>query len=193
MLPNKTVAGSRAAGVVPKTGTNVSKTGTLGQQVFCETPRARNRGCPHRQRLVPLAAECKDTHFLCVFQQLAASVANRLCLWSAPHEDRYAGLDVGEHRLFAAVIDTDMEPSSISFSPDTEPTLSSTGARTSPHSVAIDSSAGAQQGARERLATGGLRRSDSESAAATALPDWGRRCRPGWRWACVAIPELAMR
>jgi hypothetical protein len=34
---------------------------------------------------------------------------------------RYAGLDVGEHRLFAAVIDTRPEPATISFSPGTEP------------------------------------------------------------------------
>ena len=54
--------------------------------------------------------------------------------------NRYAGLDVGEHRLFAAVIDTDMEPASISFSPDTEPTLVLDWCtRKSPQSVAIDS------------------------------------------------------
>ena len=79
--------------------------------------------------------------------------------------NRYAGLDVGEHRLFAAVIDTDMEPASISFSPDTEPTLVLDWCmRKSPQSVAIDSPPAHSKGlakignrrvAEERLGIGG--------------------------------------
>jgi hypothetical protein len=114
-----------------------------------------------------------------------------LCLWSAPHGNRYAGLDVGEHRLFAAVIDTDMEPASISFSPDTEPTLVLDWCiRKSPQNVAIDSPPAHSKGLAEignRRVAGGATRNrrllrHSPIGVAVAALDW--------RWVCVAIPKF---
>lgn len=100
--------------------------------------------------------------------------------------NRYAGLDVGEHRLFAAVIDTDMEPASISFSPDTEPTLVLDWCtRKSPQSVAIDSPPAHSKGlakignrrvAEERLGIGGCY---GTPRLGSPLPPWmamGMRC-----------------
>jgi hypothetical protein len=100
--------------------------------------------------------------------------------------NQYAGLDVGEHRLFAAVIDTDMEPASISFSPDTEPALVLDWCtRKSPQSVAIDSPPAHSKGlakignrrvAEERLGIGGCY---GTPRLGSPLPPWmamGMRC-----------------
>jgi hypothetical protein len=79
--------------------------------------------------------------------------------------NRYIGLDVGEHRLFGAIIATNAGSGSISFSPDTDPTAVLDWCRRSdPQSVAIDAPPAHSKGlakvgnrrlAEERLGIGG--------------------------------------
>ena len=116
--------------------------------------------------------------------------------------NRYAGLDVCEHRLFAAVIDTDLEPASISFSPDTEPTLVLNWCtRNNPQSAAIDAPPAHSRGlakignrrvAEERLGIGGCY---GTPPLGGHLPPWmgmGMRCHSTLSAAMgETVPDLA--
>src|SRR3954471_24721973 len=93
--------------------------------------------------------------------------------------NRYIGLDVGEHRLFGAMIDIDAGSASISFSPDTEPMAVIDWCRSSePRSVAIDAPpvhskglvrVGNRRVAEERLGIGGCY---GTPRLGSTLPPW---------------------
>jgi hypothetical protein len=78
---------------------------------------------------------------------------------------RYVGIDVGERRLFAAVIETEADSANISFCPETEPTaVLDWCTKSTPQSVAIDAppahskglaKVGSRRVAEERLGIGG--------------------------------------
>lgn len=100
--------------------------------------------------------------------------------------NRYAGLDVGEHRLFGAIIVTDAGSASISFSPDTDPTaVLEWCSQDDPQSVAIDAPPAHGQGlarignrrvAEERLGIGGCY---GTPGLGSPVPPWmsaGMRC-----------------
>jgi hypothetical protein len=100
--------------------------------------------------------------------------------------NRYVGIDVGERRLFGAVIETDGESASISFSPQTDPSAVFDWCTTSGcQSIAIDAPPAHSKGlarvgnrrvAEERLGIGGCY---GTPQLGSPVPPWmaaGMRC-----------------
>jgi hypothetical protein len=114
---------------------------------------------------------------------------------------RYVGIDVGERRLFAAVIETEADSANISFCPETEPTaVLDWCTKSTPQSVAIDAppayskglaKVGSRRVAEERLGIGGCYGTPQLGALpqSTESPPIARRAR-GHAHAPSAPPAL---